>query len=276
MYTFNGGPSAVIPPEELLNTTQQLILLDCRPFEDYEFCHLDGAIHVDIDSALSSATEPGHDPAKGGRNPLPKNKTWEKQLRQWGVRQDSTVVAYDNAFGAEGAARAWWMLAASGIKAAILDGGWDAAIKAHLPISEEVPLPAPSAIEFTDWLLPTLDIEAVAKLHRNPEWLLLDSRAPERWRGEIEPFDPIPGHIPGSINVHFKENLKDGRFKQPEELRSMYMQIFGGIPPGRVIASCGSGMTACHTLLALHHAGLDGASLFVGSYSEWCRNRPEP
>jgi thiosulfate/3-mercaptopyruvate sulfurtransferase len=118
-------------------------------------------------------------------------------------------------------------------------------------------------------------IEAVDGLRHAPDWVLLDSRAPERWRGEVEHLDPVAGHIPGSKNVFFKENLENGFFKKPEELREMYLGILGPVPPNCAIASCGSGLMACHTLLALHQAGLEGASLYVGSFSEWCRNRPE-
>jgi len=275
MPTCNGKPSAAILPQDLSNAPRPLILLDCRTFEDYDFCHLDGAVHVDIESALTSATDVGHDPAKGGRAPLPKAKTWEKRLREWGIRLDSLVVAYDDASGAEGAARAWWMLTASGIQAAVLDGGWGAAVKARLEISEAVPTIEPSAFTFAGWLLPTVGIEAVDRLRHAPDWVLLDSRAPERWRGEAEPLDPVAGHIPGSKNVFFKENLENGFFKKPEELRKMYSEILGPVPPSHAIACCGSALMACHTLLALHQAGLEGASLFVGSFSEWCRNRPE-
>jgi thiosulfate/3-mercaptopyruvate sulfurtransferase len=248
--------------------------LDCRPFEDYGFCHLDGAIHVDVESTLTSAAEAGHDPAMGGRSPLPDSQAWGKRLCSWGVRPDSLVVAYDGASGAEGAARAWWMLTASGIRSAILDGGWDAAMKARLAISEETPVTGHSEVAFTKWLLPTVDIETVDRLRQASDWALLDSRASDRWRGEAEPFDPLPGRIPGSRNVCFRDNLLGGFFKKPEDLRKMYLEVLGPVSPAHVVASCGSGMTACHTLLALHLAGLKGASLYVGSYSEWCRNKP--
>jgi thiosulfate/3-mercaptopyruvate sulfurtransferase len=106
MHTFSGKPSAAISAEELSQVAQRAIILDCRPFDDYDFCHIAGAIHVGIETMLSTAAEPGHDPAKGGRNPLPKPETWEKLLQGWGVRPDSQFVAYDDASGAEGAARA--------------------------------------------------------------------------------------------------------------------------------------------------------------------------
>jgi thiosulfate/3-mercaptopyruvate sulfurtransferase len=273
MHTYSGKPSAVISAEELSKTLNQAIIFDCRPFDDYEFCHINGALHIDIESMLSTAASPDHDPAKGGRNPLPKTEDWEKLLRGWGIQPDSYVVAYDDAFGAEGAAKAWWMLTASGINAAVLDGGWETAVKARLPINEDVPAPMPSTIQFTQWLLPTMDMEAVDKLRYDPDWILLDTRAPERWSGELEQIDPVPGRIQGSKNLFFKENLDGSFFKKPEDLRKMYLELLGPIPPERLIVSCGSGMTASHSLLALYQAGLEGAYLYPGSYSDWCRNK---
>ncbi|MDR1841974.1 MAG: hypothetical protein LBQ86_08675 [Holophagales bacterium] len=275
MQTCTGKPSAVILPQDLLdtrlNTPHGITLLDCRPFDDYDFCHIDGAFHADIESTLSAASDSEHNPARGGRHPLPKAENWERQLCAWGIQTDSFVVAYDDASGAEGAARAWWMLTASGVQAAILDGGWAAAVKARLTINEDAPTPEPSTFKFTEWLLPIADIEMVKTLRSAHDWILLDSRAPERWRGEVELMDPIAGRIPGSKNVFFQENLDNSFLKKPEELRKMYLEILGDTPPSRVIASCGSGMAACLTLLALYQAGLEEAYLYVGSYSEWCR-----
>jgi thiosulfate/3-mercaptopyruvate sulfurtransferase len=191
------------------------------------------------------------------------------------VQSDSRVIAYDDAQGAEGAARAWWMLAASGVSAALLNGGWGAAVKARVSIDEEIPEPTKSDFTFAQWLLPTVDIEAVDKLRLDPEWLLLDARTPERWAGISEPFDPIAGRIPGSKNIFYRENLNGEFFKKPQELREMYLALLGNVPPHKVIASCGSGMIGCHILLAMHIAGLEGSALYVGSFSEWCRNRED-
>jgi len=270
-----GALSAVIQPREIFSQVPNLVILDCRPLDDYEFCHISGALHADIDSDLSFASDPGHDPKNGGRNPLPTTGNWQARLRSWGVQSDSRVIAYDDAQGAEGAARAWWMLAASGVSTAVLDGGWGAAVKARVSIDEETPQPTKSDFTFNKWLLPTVDIEAVDKLRLDPEWLLLDARAPERWSGKTEPFDPIAGHIPGSKNTFYKENLNGEFFKKPQELREMYLALLGSVAPQRVIAYCGSGMIGCHTLLAMHIAGLEGGALYVGSFSEWCRNREE-
>jgi len=270
-----GGQSAIIQPRRIFSQGPNLILLDCRPLDDYEFCHIAGAVHADTESDLSAASTPGHHPRNGGRHPLPTIANWQARLRSWGVQNDSRVLVYDDAHGAEGAARAWWMLTASGINAAVLDGGWGGAVKARVPIDEEIPQPTKSDFTFDHWLLPTVDIESVDKLRQDPEWLLLDARAPERWAGITEPFDPIAGRIPGSKNIFYRENLDGDSFKKPQELREMYLKALGKTPPHKVIASCGSGMTGCHTLLAMHIAGLEGGALYIGSFSEWCRNRED-
>jgi thiosulfate/3-mercaptopyruvate sulfurtransferase len=123
------------------------------------------------------------------------------------------------------------------------------------------------------WQLPLADLAAVERRLGDPAWKTLDVRSRERWRGEVEPFDPVPGRIPGTVNLPFTENLgAGGRFRPPGELRQQYLALLGGTPPGNLIVHCGSGVTACHTLLALELAGLDGAALYVGSYGEWCRS----
>ena len=273
MRTFDGKPSAVVHFQELKNLAGHIVLLDCRPLDDYRFCHIDGALQADVESMLSSATEPDHDPANGGRHPLPKKGAWEKRLQAWGVQPDSFVVAYDDAWGSEGAARLWWMLSASGVRAAVLDGGWGAAVRGGVEINCDLPTPLSSGIKFNDWLLPTVEMDAVDKARRDPEWMLFDVRSTERWRGEAEDIDPVAGRIQGSRNIFFKENLEGDFFKNPEGLRKLYLEALDLIPPECAMISCGSGITACHTLLALHQAGLSGASLYIGSFSEWCRNK---
>jgi thiosulfate/3-mercaptopyruvate sulfurtransferase len=117
-----------------------------------------------------------------------------------------------------------------------------------------------------------VELEAVDRLRQDPAWKVLDVRSRERWRGESETLDPVAGRIPGSVNLPYADNLDaSGRFKPPAALRAQYLALLGGTPPGRLAVHCGSGVTACHTLLALELAGLDGASLYVGSFSEWCR-----
>jgi thiosulfate/3-mercaptopyruvate sulfurtransferase len=248
------------------------LLLDTRPgAELFALEHLPGAQHADLDRFLSRALEPGLDPARGGRHPLPEPWTWAAQLGAWGVTPGHTVVAYDDANGGRGAARLWWMLRAAGHeRAAVLDGGLQAGLASGLRGAAAAPAPP---YPFTAWLRPTAALAEVDRRRRDPAWKVLDVRAGVRYRGESESLDPVAGHIPGALNLPFAENLDgQGRFKPAEELRRMYLELLAGTPPERLVVHCGSGVTACHTLLALERAGLPGAALYVGSWSEWCRN----
>lgn len=249
------------------------VVLDARDRPSYEAGHLPGARHADLETQLSAARDEGADPARGGRHPLPPLERWLAQLGAWGIDPQTTVVIYDDSQGANAAARAWWMLRAAGHQnAAVLDGDWRAfgVTTAEPPVAPKPPYPAPAS----EWQRPTVDIDEVNLLRNDPQWRVLDVRSGERYRGETEPIDPIAGHIPGAINLPFAENLDaQGRFKSPAALREQYEALFEGVPPQRVIVHCGSGVTACHTLLALEHAGLTGAALYVGSWGEWCRRR---
>ena len=269
------GP--LISVEALVASTIPVRLLDARPGADvYASGHLEGAVHADLNLRLSSATAAGFDPAKGGRHPLPAPATWAAQLGAWGIGPDTRVVAYDAAAGANAACRLWWMLRAFGHDyVAVLDGGLQAARAAGLAVTKADPPPIPTlpAYPCHTWQRPTVDIESVEQRLKDPTWKVLDVRSRERWRGELEQFDPVAGRIPGSVNLPFAENLgPDGRYKPSEALRQIYVDLLAGTRPEHLVVHCGSGVTACHTLLALELAGLDGASLYVGSYSEWCRS----
>jgi len=266
----------LLPPEDLAQLPPTRVLLDCRPGgEAFASGHLQGALHADLDRCLSSASELRFDPAKGGRHPLPEPHRWSEQLGAWGITPRSLVVAYDNASGGNGAARLWWMLRASGhTLVLVLDGGLKAAQEAGHSLTDALTTatPAPS-YPMEAWALPQADLAAVARLREDPQWKLLDVRAVERWRGEVEPFDPVPGRIPGSVNLPWAENLDaQGRFKPAQALREMYLNLLQETPADHLAVHCGSGVTACHTLLALELAGLPGASIYMGSYSEWCRS----
>ncbi len=269
------GP--LVSPEALRAATAPIRLLDARPgAEAYAAGHLEGAIHADLNTQLSAATAPGFDPARGGRHPLPAPAAWAAQLGAWGIGPGTRVVAYDASGGGNSACRLWWMLRASGhADVAVLDGGLDAARAAGLPVTTAAP-PPPRALPhypLLGWRLPTVDLERVAQALDEPGWKVLDVRSRERWRGESETLDPVAGRIPGTVNLPYTENLgSDGRFRPPAELRRMYLDLLGGTPPEHLVVHCGSGVTACHTLLALDLAGLGGASLYVGSFSEWCRS----
>lgn len=244
------------------------VLLDARPRAQYEAGHLAGAIHADPDRQLAAPD----DPSRGGRHPLPPLERWLQQLGAWGIGPETMVVIYDDAFGGNAAARAWWMLRAVGHETvAVLDGG----LRAYdLPQTKDEPRPVPRApYPARAWQWPTVDMREVDARREDPQWKVLDVRSSERYRGETEPIDPIAGHIPGAVNLPYLENLHDGvHFKDAGSLRTQYEQLLGDTPADHLIVHCGSGVTACHTLLALDAAGLHGAALYVGSWSEWCRN----
>jgi thiosulfate/3-mercaptopyruvate sulfurtransferase len=261
---------AVVPPETL--DVDHARLVDVRSSPAYAAGHLRGAVHADLERDLSGTVD---DPARGGRHPLPDPAVFGATLGAWGIDPHTPVVAYDAAGGANAAARLWWMLRALGHqRVAVLDGGWAAAVAAGLPVETSEPnvetKPPYPVIGFRS---PIVDIAQVESRVGRPGWIVLDVRSAERFRGEAEPIDPVAGHIPGAVNVFFGENLgPDGRFLPPDALAARYRALLGDLPPERLIVSCGSGVTACHTLAALEIAGLPGAALYVGSWSEWCRS----
>lgn len=266
--------SPLISPTELV-VLEGALLLDARSKTAFDAGHLRGALNVDPGVQLSAASAPDFDPAKGGRHPLPSLKQWRATLGLLGIGPDTEVVIYDDQAGANSAARAWWMLRALGHEAVwVLDGGLKAAVKAGFDLSPEPSRAKPCAhYPATAWLLPTVDLDVVEKLAKHPEWRVLDVRSSERYQGLRELLDPVAGHIPGAVNWPYDENLDaEGNFKSPEDLRVIYSRVLDGRRPDHLVVHCGSGITACHTLLALEHAGLSGAALYVGSWSEWCRS----
>jgi len=182
-----------------------------------------------------------------------------------GLRKGQQVVAYD-AMGGAMAARLWWMLRWVGHRAvAVLDGGWKAWSARKLPWQSNVP-----AIVHGDFsghsCEETVDADTIARRLGDPEMVIVDARAADRFRGENETLDPVGGHIPGARNRPFAQNLTaDGMFKSAQELREAYAQLLAGAEPGRIVHQCGSGVTACHNLLAMEHAGLTGSRLYPGS-----------
>ena len=277
----------VIAPRDLA-AQQNLVLLDCRPDERaYLAGHVRGAFHAQLERDLSA---PATEPARGGRHPLPGVETFAATLTRWGVTPDTQVVAYDEQGGANAAARLWWMLRAIGHAGVrVVDGGLPALVAAGHELTTEVPVaPTVPAYPAADYSWPLADIEEVERARQDQARRIIDVRAAFRYRGESEPIDPVAGHIPGAINVPLSENLAaDGNFKDSTRLRALYAPIFARSPegaplplvgssPAQTIVHCGSGVTACHTLLALERAGLAGAKLYVGSWSEWCRNAERP
>lgn len=268
----------IIKPQDLVRIRQkeELVLVDARTGpevkERYQAAHLKGALFVDLETELAQKKT---DPADGGRHPLPDIASFARLLGKLGIHPGSHVVVYDDKNGANAAARFWWMLRSIGHdQVQVLDGGYDAAVAAGMPVSsgEEIPKTYPP-YNYSNWTLPTTNIEEVAKAAHDPASLVIDVRDPERYRGEKEPIDLVAGHIPGAINVPYTGNLDEkGFYLAPEKLHATYSDILGNRDPQHVIVHCGSGVTACHTLLAMDYAGMPIPKLYVGSWSEWSRN----
>ena len=253
--------------------TMGLVLLDARAGADardrFRAQHIVGARFISGDHDLADPK----DPAQGGRHPLPPLEAFARALASAGVRPSSRVVVYDDKNGTNPAARAWWMLRAVGIDARVLDGGLAAAIAVKLPTeSGEAPPTATSPMKLDRWQLPTVTIDRIDALSKAPSVPVLDARSASRHRGEADPFDPRPGHIPNTKNAPHEASLDaNGRMLDPQTLRARLEPLLEGHPASEAIVYCGSGITACHLLLAMEHAGLSGASLYVGSFSEWTR-----
>jgi len=233
----------------------------------YRAGHLPGAGFVDLDRDLAGP------PGARGRHPLPDRKVLTGVLRRAGISADTEVVVYDEA-DSIAAARAWWVLRHAGLRRVrVLDGGLRAWRAAGLPLGTEEPDPDPSSVAARAGCLPVLDATGAAVTAR--DGVLLDVRASERYRGEVEPIDSVAGHIPGAVNAPTTGNVRpDGHFLRPEELRARFTAL--GVRDGvRVGVYCGSGVTAAHTVLALTVAGLPGA-LYVGSWSEWITDPSRP
>lgn len=233
--------------------------------------HIPGAVYAHLDRDLAGPITP-----QTGRHPLPEPETFADTLSRWGVTPTTQVVAYDADVGMY-AARLWWMLRWVGHeRAAVLDGGWQAWTAAGLPASNEVTMRNPSAFVAQPNRDMWVDANELAQRVSDPGWRVLDARAPERFRGEVEPIDSVAGHVPGARNHPFALNVADGRFAAADELRRRLAASQDGVPDERTIAMCGSGVTACHLLLAMEVAGKRGARLYPGSWSEWIRDPSRP
>jgi thiosulfate/3-mercaptopyruvate sulfurtransferase len=273
------------------------VVIDCRHDltqpdagrQAYGAGHLPGALFASVDDDLASHA-PAADGRFKGRHPLPQRDAWLKTLAGWGIGNDTQVVAYD-AHGGMFAARLWWMLRWVGHEAAVvLDGGVAAWQQAGYALSSAVePLPAAGSITERPPLAQTVDAgDLLSDIAAHPlegarKHAIVDARAPDRFRGENETLDPVGGHIPGARNRFFKDNLQpDGRFKPAEDLRREWRQITENRmgddrqQDTMYVMQCGSGVTACHNLLALEIAGLPGAALYPGSWSEWCADPARP
>ena len=274
--------SPLISPEELARRLDDptWVVVDCRwTLTDpaagpaaHARSHIPGARYANLDDDLSRRPGPSD-----GRHPLPAAADFAARLGSWGVGNSTTVVAYDEASGAI-AARLWWLLGWLGHdRRLVLDGGFAAWTAAGLPVEARMPRwqPAhfvPRALA-DDSVVEAADLPALQAAGS----LLVDVRAAPRYRGEQEPIDPVAGHVPGAVNRPGSVNIDaNGRFRASEALRGELTELLGGRSPRELIAMCGSGVTACQLLLALEVAGLDGAKLYAGSWSEWIRDPARP
>lgn len=261
------GPDRGTAPPVVLDVRWRL--LGPPPAQLYASGHLPGAVPVDLDTDLAAPVGGG----ERGRHPLPDPGDLQATLRRFGIRAGGAVVAYDDGDGSS-AARAWWLLRWAGHPdVRVLDGGFAAWAERGLPVSTDVPEPAPGDVVVRPGGMPVLDAAGAAEVAAHG--VLLDARAAERYRGEVEPVDPVAGHIPGARSAPLGGNLApDGRFRPAEELRRRFVElgVSGDTPVG---AYCGSGVTATQEVLALELAGIP-AALYAGSWSEWIADPDRP
>jgi thiosulfate/3-mercaptopyruvate sulfurtransferase len=263
-------------------TPQDVLIVDCR-FEladpakgerDYMDGHIPHAVYASLDRDLSDLSRQ----VEGlGRHPLPLASALAQSLSRWGWQPGKQVVSYDAAGGALAAARLWWLLRLIGEKhVAVLDGGYAAWQAAGLPVEQGASAARPAgtvSLRFDDRRM-LLDHTAVPDAAKDA---LLDARAAPRYRGDVEPLDRVGGHVPGALNRPFGDNLgSDGRFKPAAQLREEFLAVLASTDPSKVVHMCGSGVTACHNLLAMEHAGLHGSRLYPPSWSGWVSDPSRP
>lgn len=274
--------SPIIEVDELLKIYKktEVLIFDVSNSKNakanYETEHIEGAIFVELNTQLADVK---HDFSEGGRHPLPKIETFAEILTDLGISKNKHIIIYDDKNGSNASARFWWMLKSVGHKKVqVLNGGLNQAKENNFPLSAktEIIKRASERYHIDEWKLPTIEIKEVENVSQNPNYLVVDVRDKERYEGKIEPIDLIAGHIPGAINIPFTENLdQKGLFITPNEIRNKYKALFGEISAKNIIIHCGSGVTACHTLLALDYAEMELPQLYVGSWSEWSRNNKQ-
>jgi thiosulfate/3-mercaptopyruvate sulfurtransferase len=258
-----------------------VLIVDCRydQFDkqkgerDYHAEHIPGAVFASLDHDLADLARIS---LGLGRHPLPSEDAFSAAMGKWGWRPGLQVVCYDAGNGALAAARLWWLLHVTGVKeVAVLDGGFAAWKTAGRPVEQTVPQREATDVSLHyDGSQYVVDHAAAGSLIHE---LLIDARATPRYRGEVEPLDRAAGHVPGAVNRPFTENLQaDGRFKSPEILKQEFLAVIGKHAPDQVVHMCGSGVTACHNLLAMEHAGLFGSRLYAPSWSGWVSDPSRP
>jgi thiosulfate/3-mercaptopyruvate sulfurtransferase len=256
-------------------------IIDCRfslddterGRQDYLKSHIPGAVYAHLDQDLSGKKIPG----KTGRHPLPDIPAFAQRISEWGIDAGTQVVVYDDSSGSM-AARLWWMLNWVGHNnVALLNGGWLAWTQAGLPARSDQEHRPGRTFHPREISEAYVTAGQVAKFRNDPRYALLDARSGPRFRGEVEPIDPVAGHIPGSISAPWDENVTaEGKFLSPEKLRRRFEKLTKSISPENVICYCGSGVTAAHNIIAMVSAGLGTARLYAGSWSEWITNAERP
>lgn len=268
--------SPIISVDELKNILPNVVILDARAGNNakelYLEKHIKGARFIDLDNDLATHNP---NPKNGGRHPLPDLFDFAKTLSELGIQEENQIVIYDDKGGANAAARCWWLLKSFGLKKVqVLNGGFQAAQDLEMNSGEEHIHQSTIKIP-ENWQLPTVQIQEVEDTLKTGKSIVIDVRDAYRYRGESEPIDPVAGHIPGAINIPLTENLVDNLlFLSPKKLQEKYDAFFAENTK-EVIIHCGSGVTACHTILAMDYAGFPIPKLFVGSWSEWCRSEKE-
>ena len=259
-------------PDWIVFDTRHELSDPARGRRAYAAGHIPGAYFLHVDDDLS-----GPRTGRNGRHPLPDPAAFAARINECGVAPGRQVVAYDD-LGGTFAVRLWWMLKWLGHdRVALLDGEWPLWEKEGRPVSTQTPAPRKGAFVPRPLLGATVDAAFVERFHADPSIRLLDGRAPERFAGLKEPIDPVAGHIPGAANRFWQKNLNpDGRFKSPEQLRAEYAELLAGRPAESVVHMCGSGVTACHNMMAMALAGMPMGRLFAGSWSEWVSDPSRP
>ncbi|MFI5451915.1 sulfurtransferase [Pedobacter sp. UC225_61] len=267
----------IIQPTELINlNSNDFVLIDASAGSKTRYVenHLEGALYIDLNTDLADI----NDFAVGGRHPLPTFEQFASVLKRFGIDKTSHVIIYDDKNSSNAAARFWWMLKAIGHeKVQVLNGGFNAAIKAGFPTTSKVEEPKiADNYKITNWVLPLANINEVEIASKTKNQTIVDVRDANRFSGLTEPIDLIAGHIPNAINIPFTENLDEkGFFLAPSILKEKYAKTLFDAKSATIIVHCGSGVTACHMLLAMDYAGLEIPKLYVGSWSEWSRNNKE-
>jgi thiosulfate/3-mercaptopyruvate sulfurtransferase len=281
--------SPLITVDELLNAQAQanqaqgaqILLVDCRHdlmrpeagTQAYLQGHLPGAVHLNLDTDLADHMTG----LCGGRHPLPARERLKTRLEAIGLSEQTHLVAYDSD-GGSFAARLWWLTQWLGHeRVSVLDGGLPAWLSAGQKLTTEIPTPISEKLRLRTPLVAWVDVNTVTDDVAQDRRVVIDARAPVRFSGAQEPLDPVAGHIPGALNRFWQSNLRpDGHFHSADQLRAEFLSLLNGRPADAVTHQCGSGVTACHNLLAMAHAGLSGSLLYAGSWSEWCSDPTRP